>query len=343
MRACNNKLSKKMFRSLVPSYIKSRFHPRPVWAHLYVTRKCNLSCSYCFVKDNHREQLDTQGMKEAIDKLHSLGCRFLAFLGGEPTIRPDLFDLIGHASARDMITHVSTNGTMLSPAYIDSLIDAGTDIVNLSVDSVLQYDESKKDFARSSEVLVNLLKARERKNFEITVNLVLTSKNAATALTTIARIHDMRIPISIGLIIPGTHLGAATDESLLFRTENEIAALDAVVRTIKTLKQSGYSIIEPESYFDDIQKFVRGRADWYCAAGKYYMSVDCDGRFQFCGSLPPEDFTVFDLDKNYYSKLRTLRKSRLCRCKKECLSNCVYDTSYFIKHPAKFFLGTLAG
>jgi MoaA/NifB/PqqE/SkfB family radical SAM enzyme len=343
MGICRTK--KKAFRSartLIPAYLKSRFRPRPVWAHLYVTRKCNLNCRYCFVKDNRRENLASEELTRVIDKLHSLGCRLLSFLGGEPTLRGDLPDLVRHASSKPMITHLSTNGTILTPDYIDRLGQAGIDVINLSVDSVLHCDHSGKDYAGCKDVLVNLLVGRKRYGFDLTVNLVLTSKNLRTAVRTVELINALGIAVSVGLIIPSTIAGAPQDESLFFTSGSQKEELARVLDQIRSMKRSGHQIIEPSQYFRDAARFANGhQVDWYCAAGKYYLSVDCDARAMICGSLPAEEFSIFDLDKSYYRKIKQYSRERLNKCKKDCLSNCLYDTSYFIKHPIYFLFRKL--
>lgn len=170
------KKSVKIARIMIPTLIKSRFKVFPLWTHLYVTRKCNLSCGYCFVKDNTRQDLDEEQMKKIIDHLHFLGCRFISFLGGEPTLRNDFINLVQYASQKGMVTHMSTNGTLLTSQYIERLCEAGIDIINLSIDSIFDHS-SRKDILRNKKVLDNLIEMRKKYGFKITTNMVLTSRN----------------------------------------------------------------------------------------------------------------------------------------------------------------------
>lgn len=337
MNIYNIKKSIKVCRAIVPAYIKSRFKPIPLWVHLYVTRKCNLNCKYCFVRDPQKSDLDEEQFKKVIDHLYYLGCRFVSFFGGEPTIKKFFVDLVNYANRKGIITHMSTNGILLTPSYIDELGKAGIDVINLSVDSVLEFDASKKDYIKNKEVLNNLIDARKKYGFEIDVNLVLTNRNINSVIETVKSIDKLKIPISIGLIVKNTYDNKPQDESLFFKTKEDKINLYNILGEIKTLRRRGYNIIEPLQYFDDIKKFVDGTLDdWYCCAGEYYFSVDSDGKFQICAGLPGEEISIFDVDKNYYKKLSGIRKKRLSRCKKICLSNCLYDTSYFIKNPLYF-------
>lgn len=322
---------------MVPTYIKARFKPIPLWTHLVVTRKCNLNCEYCFARDPKKSDLNEEQLKRIIDHLYSLGCRFISFFGGEPTIKKFFINLVKYTNQKGIITHLSTNGILLTPIYIDELGKAGIDVINLSIDSLFEFDASKKDYIKSREVLNNLIDARKKYGFEIHVNFVLTNKNINSAIGMVKSINKFEIPISIGLIVANTYDNKLQDESLFFKTKEDKINLYNVLNEIKTLRKRRYNIIDPLQYFDDIKKFVDGTLhDWYCSAGEYYFSVDCNGKFQICAGLPEEEISIFDIDKDYYKKLANIRKKRLSQCKKICLSNCLYDTSYFIKHPLYF-------
>ena len=95
MKIYNLRHTLKIIKIIFIPYFKSLLKPFPVWVHLYVTRRCNLNCPYCFDKDDNRNELTEQEWKKAIDKLYSLGTRLIAFMGGEPTIRKDFVNLVG--------------------------------------------------------------------------------------------------------------------------------------------------------------------------------------------------------------------------------------------------------
>ncbi|MCB9642845.1 MAG: hypothetical protein H6728_07175 [Myxococcales bacterium] len=105
-------------------------------------------------------------------------------------------------------------------------------------------------------------------------------------------------------------------------------------------------MIEPMRYFEDMKKFAYGQLkDWNCGAGESHLAIDSDGKIALCASSPTEELSVFDLDKNWYKKLRQMRDARMHHgfdeehtqgCKKVCLSNCLYTSSHWISHPLSF-------
>ena len=75
--------------------------------------------------------------KRSVDWLHGTGCRVLAFMGGEPLLRPDLIHRITHyAAKKDFWIYLPTNARLLRTDVIDKLADAGMSTFNIAVDAV---------------------------------------------------------------------------------------------------------------------------------------------------------------------------------------------------------------
>lgn len=323
----------KAYKVVLSSYLRSRFRPIPMVTHLFLTRKCNLNCGYCCVRDPSKKELDEGEMKRVIDKLHSLGCRYICFYGGEPTLRKDLAALVEHANKKHIFTVVATNGVLLTPEYIGRLGKAGLDAVSTSVDSVTGFKHSKKSYAAHKKVLSDLVKAREKFGFMVAVNIVLTKKNIDEVIETIRLVNRLKLPAAVGLINENTCSGKPLDKALFFSRPEEKEKLCRVVDEIIKLKKNGQNIFEPMQYLKDMKKFVKKEIDWYCCAGKHYFSVDCDGKFQICAALPAEDVSIFDVGRDYFSRFREIREKRLARCRKVCFSDALYGVSITARQP----------
>ncbi|MDD5193545.1 MAG: radical SAM protein [Candidatus Nanoarchaeia archaeon] len=340
MKIYNFKKSIRFLRIFLPAYTGLFFRPAPIWAHLFVTRRCNLNCKYCYVRDNNKLELDEENMKKIIDKLYILGVRLISFFGGEPTIRKDFVDLLKYANNKGMITHFSTNGILLTSEHIERIGEAGIDVINLSVDSVFEFNDSTKDYIRSKKVLEDLITARKKFGFEINISLVLTRKNMDLVVKTVKLFDKYKIPIAVGLISQNTYSNQPLDKSLFFNSKKDKIKLYKLLEDLKELKKEGYNLIDPYDYFDGIKNHLENYTEWSCHAGKYFISVDCDGKFQICAGLKAEDISIFDIDKNKLKAMEKLRQLKFNWCKKMCFSNCAYDTSYFINHPF-YFIGEL--
>ena len=113
-------------------------HPSaPYRMDLAVTYRCNNDCSHCYnARLRSYPELNTSDWKKIIDRLWSLNIPHLIFTGGEPTLRQDLVELIQYAEDLGQITGLNTNARRLSdPAFTQSLVDAGLDHVQITVES----------------------------------------------------------------------------------------------------------------------------------------------------------------------------------------------------------------
>jgi MoaA/NifB/PqqE/SkfB family radical SAM enzyme len=89
-------------------------------AVLNITSRCNLRCPFCFgpevkSKTNNQETItkfSTEIAKNNIVKLYKNGARILIFSGGEPLLRPDIWELICYAKKQGFFTMLHTNGIL---------------------------------------------------------------------------------------------------------------------------------------------------------------------------------------------------------------------------------------
>ena len=73
---------------------------RPLIANLIVTRRCNLSCGYCFEYDKVSPPVPLETLKERIDHLARLRSVFVTLTGGESLLHPDVDQVVALRRAR---------------------------------------------------------------------------------------------------------------------------------------------------------------------------------------------------------------------------------------------------
>ncbi|MEM7044848.1 MAG: pyrroloquinoline quinone biosynthesis protein PqqE [Pseudomonadota bacterium] len=108
----------------------------PVSLLAELTHRCPLQCPYCsnpVALERINGELDAETWCRVIDEAHDLGVLQTHFSGGEPTLRPDLGDLIRHASELGQYTNLITAGVLLDRAKLEALADAGLDHLQLSI------------------------------------------------------------------------------------------------------------------------------------------------------------------------------------------------------------------
>ena len=109
----------------------------PYRMDLALTYRCNNNCSHCYnARERNFPELSTDDWKKVLDLTWALGIPHVVFTGGEPTLREDLPELVAYAEANGQITGLNTNGRRLSdPAYVQRLVAAGLDHVQITVES----------------------------------------------------------------------------------------------------------------------------------------------------------------------------------------------------------------
>src|SRR3974390_1343916 len=77
---------------MVVRALRSPSHP--VLAHVVVTRRCNLACTYCSEFDDFSKPVNLDEMLRRIDRLAAFGTTAITLTGGEPLLHPQLDEII---------------------------------------------------------------------------------------------------------------------------------------------------------------------------------------------------------------------------------------------------------
>ena len=102
-----------------------------------VTRQCNLKCLHCYAQATAGaapDELSTAEARALLQDLKDFGVPVVLFSGGEPLMRPDLFDLVKSTVAAGMRAVLSTNGTLITRQMARRLKDLGLSYVGISLD-----------------------------------------------------------------------------------------------------------------------------------------------------------------------------------------------------------------
>ncbi|MBF0386384.1 MAG: radical SAM protein [Candidatus Omnitrophica bacterium] len=119
----------------------SKRRPIVVWN---CTRRCNLNCVHCYSDSDDKDypsELTTEEAKAMIRGLQEFNVPVLLFSGGEPLLRPDLFELDVYARERGLRTVISTNGTLITPGVARRIKDTGFEYIGVSLDGIGQNND----------------------------------------------------------------------------------------------------------------------------------------------------------------------------------------------------------
>ena len=104
-----------------------------------ITHRCNMTCANCYVPNRNIPDLDARWLSEILGRLPA--GRFVRLVGGEPTLRNDLPELIRDIRAKGHHPVIVSNGLKLADRdYVRSLKAAGLQIGYLSMNGGFDDD-----------------------------------------------------------------------------------------------------------------------------------------------------------------------------------------------------------
>jgi uncharacterized radical SAM superfamily Fe-S cluster-containing enzyme len=84
---------------------KKRQLSAPLFVIWEITGACNLRCKHCLSDAGKKapDELNTQEVKDLIDVLEKMKVFYVNFSGGEPLVRPDIFEILEYASQKNVL------------------------------------------------------------------------------------------------------------------------------------------------------------------------------------------------------------------------------------------------
>jgi MoaA/NifB/PqqE/SkfB family radical SAM enzyme len=102
-------------------------------------RRCNLTCKHCYSISADRDfpgELSTAEIYGVMDDLKRFGVPVLILSGGEPLLRPDIYDIAARAKETGFYVGLSSNGTLIDGSNIERIAAVGFDYVGVSLDGI---------------------------------------------------------------------------------------------------------------------------------------------------------------------------------------------------------------
>lgn len=165
--------------------------PRSLVAEL--TYKCPLACAYCSNPHDFKKygELDLETWSRVFREASLLGVVQAHLSGGEPLVRRDLEDIVRAARSAHLYTHLVTSGIPLDEARVRSLVDAGLDAVQISLQGTNEEITSRiAGLACHSRKLAAARLVRAAR-LPLTINVVLHRENIHDAGAIIEMAADL--------------------------------------------------------------------------------------------------------------------------------------------------------
>jgi heme d1 biosynthesis radical SAM protein NirJ len=144
-------------------------------------RRCNLTCKHCYsISADHEYagELSTSEVFTVMDDLKAFRVPVLILSGGEPLMRPDIFEIAARAKAMKFYVGLSTNGTLIDAPMADRIAAMGFDYVGISLDGIgATHDKFRRLEGAFDRSLAAMRMLRER-GVKVGMRYTMTAMNA---------------------------------------------------------------------------------------------------------------------------------------------------------------------
>lgn len=169
---------------------------RFLWLEL--TLRCSLRCTHCYAESASgvatENSLTEKEYLDLIDSAAELGCRHLQFIGGEPTLVPELPHLIEHARRRNFeMVEVFTNATRISFDLLCCFVRGRVAVASSFYSADPRIHDSITGRPGSHRATVRTLKSVIAAGLNVRVGIVVMEQNREHVAQTIDFLHSIGV------------------------------------------------------------------------------------------------------------------------------------------------------
>ena len=171
------------------------------------TRNCNLSCVHCRAAASqgpYEGELDTETSLRLLDQIAEVGQAIVILTGGEPLLRPDIFELAAYGTNKGLRMVMAPNGTLVDAAAAQKMAESGIRRISISLDGASKEVHDKfRGVDGAFEGAIRGIRAARDAGIEFQINTTITQAN----LEEIPRIQQLAVDLGaaahhIFLLVP---------------------------------------------------------------------------------------------------------------------------------------------
>jgi len=217
------------------------FPAHPVWE---MTAGCNLHCIHCHASGGKpaADELNTEEAKRLIDQLAEVGeFRMMAYTGGEPLVRDDLFELLAYSQALGFSNTLATNATLIDDAVARKLRRYGVVIGAVSLDGL---DAETHDFVRGQpgafDAALEGIYALRRAGIPLHINITAMEYNIDQLEAMMELVEDLGTAILIMYQLVPVGRGQGIEDAAL-----DLSANERLIRFMADAQSHITAVMEP--------------------------------------------------------------------------------------------------
>jgi len=164
-----------------PTPAGPRRHPPGPVVIWNLVRRCNLTCKHCYSISADKDfpgELSTAEAFRVMDDLKAARVPVLILSGGEPLLRPDIFEIGRRAKAMGFYVGLSSNGTLVDAGNVAAIAETGFDYVGISLDGLRDTHDRFRRKAGAFDAALNGVRLCREAGAKVGIRFTLTQDNA---------------------------------------------------------------------------------------------------------------------------------------------------------------------
>ena len=329
-----------------------------------ITDRCQMRCVTCskwktVAGDVLSKELNTQEWKKVLDGLHEwLGSDFwFCFSGGEPFLRPDIFEIAEYAASLGINVASMTNGFSVEH-YYDRIINSSIKSLNISLNSITNpeiHDTSRGRNGSHQKIIktidaLNELKAQTGKDLWINISTIVFPENLDELIPLAEFVKEKNLGgIMFQLMddkesFHGYNVQRACPtatyqmpEELKKQYIDMSSHACEVFDKLAEMKKEGYQIFNTFEQIEAIKMFLKNPDDILksidCRVGETNFAIDPYGDVRLCFNMAPVGNIRENTPKEIWeNKLSDACRKSTSKCKMYCrLLNCNFKGDFMNK------------
>jgi radical SAM protein with 4Fe4S-binding SPASM domain len=309
----------------------------PVWE---VTSACNLKCIHCHATSDKAspDELSTDEGKKLIDMLaENSEFRTLIYTGGEPLVRPDIFELLRHSQKAGLANIIATNGTLIDEEMAHKLKEHGVVCNAISVDA---SNAAIHDFVRnkpgSFDLAMRAIEATKKAGILLQINTTAMEYNMPHLPELIEFADNCGAGIMLMYQLVAVGRGENIEKATLKKTANRYLSglIAEKQKTAKTIiepvagPQYWAYLLERQGIEKGLLLNLAGKVFHGCSAGRGFVYIKANGDVWPCpfvevsaGNIREAHFNKIYYEAEIFQNLRH-REEKL----KGACGECNYKT-----------------
>ena len=172
-----------------------------------VTRTCNLACIHCraaALDRPYENELTTEESFKLLDEIETFASPIVILTGGEPLLRPDIFEIAAYGNRKGFRMTMAVNGTLLSVEKARKLREAGIQRISISLDgAAAESHDAFRQVSGAFEGALHGVQCAKEVGLDFQINTTITRQN----LDELSAIHALTVSLGavahhIFLLVP---------------------------------------------------------------------------------------------------------------------------------------------